>query len=551
MLTSPVRCAFGRIAFCTVVTFALIPTISANAQYNEIENAEKALSDAQRKAKSEEVKLDLIRALELVRDAEGHRLRGEDVEARIAVDAALEIIRRLLGRIAGEPAEVVRNAEKGGADLLKALERMKYYRHSPAAADSLAGITEVGVRAAGGVMNTYFPVSPRSGETVTGYVYLNPNGNTETDKRTNIDSLTGYVFEVNNDTIPIRNNAIRWLVPLLPFTWALISPDGQRVTEGSITPVPGKLEDSDVLSEFVVPPHAQGGDPIAIIGRFGGATDSSQVFFDTIPGELLCVTNSMAFVRAPTDAGTKSLLVREGNRDFVSEIDIYVVHMALSRESMERGSKSRLEVTVSGPDKLDDSLELTLENRSPEVISLRGGDQQTLTISPDDWNPVSGFTVELDVDARQVGAYTVVADLAFLDPCPYRMCNKRCRYEYRNGVCTDWVQKWKTIKIARVPVPIPYSYWEKTCMYDVTAVGRHICSCYRSFWSAQTGGMWCKGPETTEQKNNLGKKAKVYTVLIRIGKIEPAAADEPKLNFDEDFWTEKECIFQENPLKCE
>ena len=68
-------------------------------------------------------------------------------------------------------------------------------------------------------------------------------------------------------------------------------------------------------------------------------------------------------------------------------------------------------VAVSGLQGLDRPLEIRIENRSPGVVGLEGGDSQTITIQPREVTGAGTFTLERRLTGRSAGAFDISARL--------------------------------------------------------------------------------------------------------------------------------------------
>jgi hypothetical protein len=93
------------------------------------------------------------------------------------------------------------------------------------------------------------------------------------------------------------------------------------------------------------------------------------------------------------------------------------VNLSAPRLSLIRGETTTLHVVVTGLGELAGDQSLDLENNSPSVISMSGGDNQRFMIHPAEVQPGGNYSTDRTLTGIKAGGFGVTATVRWTDVC--------------------------------------------------------------------------------------------------------------------------------------
>jgi hypothetical protein len=241
-----------------------------------------------------------------------------------------------------------------------------------------------------GRLIVYLPGDMATGDTISGTVVPEPNGQTAEERARNLTALNQYQLKIANETIrsPWGQFNWRWLnsetggsqspVALETLEISLLGVGEETEAEISLTPSPATN-----TGEFRLPSVGQDGRPNKITGPFDGDHRTSQV---TIGGQavpILAESPRTCFFRSPGQSfGTAELVVREKGVEAKGPYRNIGVSLAAPKTNLLKGEQTTVTITVSGLKGLQQNVPLLLEKKGD--VSMEGGDVQTVQIKPSD-----------------------------------------------------------------------------------------------------------------------------------------------------------------------
>ncbi|MBA3860257.1 MAG: hypothetical protein C0507_25400 [Cyanobacteria bacterium PR.3.49] len=247
-----------------------------------------------------------------------------------------------------------------------------------------------------GKLKVNLPDDASAGDTITGTVVAEPAGNTPEEKAQNEDELVGYVVSVRPKD-PKNTPAINppKCPPGQPVTCNLppncsgidvcCDPPGTAsANSGSNCTVPCAPTPPPAPPEgtCTMPTLGQCGKPFQIEANCDGMFSNSACAVGGTPCKLLAESPRKMVAESPRDIiGPTQLVVQEGQQIAQAPFCNVKVKLFCPKPVLQQGETSTLTATVMGLANVQNAL-LSIDNNSPDVLSLAGGNHQMLSLSP-------------------------------------------------------------------------------------------------------------------------------------------------------------------------
>ena len=327
---------------------------------------------------------------------------------------------------------------------------------------SRGGLQSVNFDTFDGRVVVNFPDDITAGDTFSGTVVANPKGNTDEDRAKNMDELRGYVVEIKppddsngkgikppNVIVPVAaatessgstRARFRVVLPEIPpgdtnlkqrslevnlrRTTATTGPPDFAVpvgtiiisTQDKIAPTKGTPTNSS--DDFRLPTIGQQGRPVEIQGAFDGSFENTNVMVGGEEVSMLAESPRAEVFESPMDTiGQAEIVVREGKTETKGEYRNVGLRLSAPKTTLIKGESTTLTVKVLGLEGLTRDVPLHLENTSPTVVRMEGGDKQTFRITPSTVQPDGIFMATRSITGQQTGSFSVTATIVVLNHC--------------------------------------------------------------------------------------------------------------------------------------
>lgn len=263
---------------------------------------------------------------------------------------------------------------------------------------------------------TFFnlPYTMSAGEVVSGTIITQPSGRNDAERSKNQEELDKYSIEIASQKFPANNRSFQLSVPAPQSgsTTVMIVRDGRGREVGQAN-IPIALEPQPPMTEFILPTFGQVGEFIEIVGPFDGVFSPSDWVREG--GEHLLVaaeskTTKIAFNNRRT-VGPTELEVNEGGHITRSNFQNVAINMFTANPHLLKNQETDLRVQASGLDGLQVDVPLNVQNISPSLLKMEGGDRQTFVIRPEDVQAGGHYTIVRRLTGIEVGAYSIKANL--------------------------------------------------------------------------------------------------------------------------------------------
>ena len=287
-----------------------------------------------------------------------------------------------------------------------------------------------------GVVRVNLPDDLTAGDTISGTVFEEPTGASETERSQNEDELSGYVVELEKQPSPVEKEQPQWTVPASVAAAAAVplllrDKQGREVARVSVPlqkppaaeGVPAKAAPPDKAPQgelsatpalpsqgFELPSVGQAGKPVEVRGPFDGRAAETAVTFGGTAARVLAESPRKAVVQSPPGAvGAVDLEVSEGGRKARCTYRSLSVRLSAPKKSLLKGEQTAMTIVVSGLSGIQQPVSLKLTNRTPHAVKLGGGDRQDVSITPKDVAPDGTFVDTRTLTGVKSGGFSVNA----------------------------------------------------------------------------------------------------------------------------------------------
>jgi hypothetical protein len=289
-------------------------------------------------------------------------------------------------------------------------------------------------------VTVHFPDDIRAGDTLSGVVLAEPEGDSEKERQKSQDRLSGLVVEMEGQRARVSEGRARWSIPAAAgMVLRLLDPKGKELARTAVPfqplpphefvrlpgvmedgagivqtlkPVPGPTPKTPPASadDFRLPSGGQTGRSITCDGPFDGDLATTTVTLGGKPVRLLAESPRKLVFESPVSA-TGPAVLRLKERDVEAAVTYRSLAVALAAPTTQltRGQTTTLSITVSGLAGLSE--EVPLELQKSGTVSMSGGDEQVITIKPSDVGPNGSCVFERTLTGLQAGGFGVVATL--------------------------------------------------------------------------------------------------------------------------------------------
>ena len=268
-----------------------------------------------------------------------------------------------------------------------------------------------------GLIRVNLPDDMAAGDTVSGSLYAEPTGKNETESARNRDELNGYVVELAGQKTTVGDKKFTRNIPGNTEAKTIdLLYHGKSVAQSTIVmtaiapPSP---------TEFTLPTGGQQGRLIQIKGPCNGVfstQDYAKIGGTTLP-QLAESPRSLVLQNTSEVAGPTNFEGQENGVAMQCPFRNIGVNLSAPKLNLIRGETTTLRVVVTGLGGLSGDQSLDLENTSPSVISLGGGDKQRFIIRPAEVQPSGTYSTDRTLTGIMAGGFGVTATVRWTDVC--------------------------------------------------------------------------------------------------------------------------------------
>lgn len=270
-----------------------------------------------------------------------------------------------------------------------------------------------------GEIKVNFPDDMAAGDTISGSIFTEPLGKNDTELATNLAELNAYVIELLGQKVAIGDKNFSGKIPDRPNPEARTIVLWYRGKKVASSAFPVSATPSSSPTRFNVPTGGQQGQFIQIKGP-GNGISSPQDYLkigDKIMPILAESPRSLTVWNTSEALGLTDIALRENG--VATQCPFHNVGLKISAAKLNliRGETTTLHVTVLGLAGLTNGQTLDLDNASPTVISMAGGDKQHINISPAEVRSDGTYSLERTLTGIMAGGFGLTATVKWTDMC--------------------------------------------------------------------------------------------------------------------------------------
>jgi hypothetical protein len=280
-----------------------------------------------------------------------------------------------------------------------------------------------------GKIKVNLPDDATAGDTLSGTVFAYPAGKTAKQQAKNEDELNGYVVEVQNTKTHVGKKVLEFGAPAAAVAAFLILRDsgGNQVSTATVPIKPAPTVPTETVPKetiptetipkttgtstgFHLPTVSQTGRPLNIPGPFDGNSSTTNVTIGGEKAEVLAESPRKTTVQAPREpVGLQPIHVQKGTVEADGMVRNLGIKLSSPDTKILKNKETSVSAEVSGLDGLKTPISFKLVNRSDSVVSMEGGDNQTITIQPSDVKPGGLYTVTRTLTGKETGNFNLLA----------------------------------------------------------------------------------------------------------------------------------------------
>jgi hypothetical protein len=252
------------------------------------------------------------------------------------------------------------------------------------------------------------------------------------DQPVGMDELSGYVVEVAKQPTPSQTHdkdltnpcngpeqnqngqsrvCRKWSIPegVSRIPLVLKNRAGEIVSRTEV-PVAPKGNVARAADDFSTPPLGQAGKPLSVKGPFDGDFANTTVKLANHAAKFLASSPRKVVVESPRDLNglTEIQIEYKGNTVAKCTYRSISVKLAADKLNLIKGEQTTLSVSLSGLIGLLSPLSVQLTNKSPQTVSMGGGETQIINVNPAELNGDT-FSTKRTLTGVQPGGFSISA----------------------------------------------------------------------------------------------------------------------------------------------
>jgi CHAT domain-containing protein/tetratricopeptide (TPR) repeat protein len=270
-----------------------------------------------------------------------------------------------------------------------------------------------------GVIKVNLPDDMAAGDTISGTITTEATGQNDAERAQNLAELKRHALVVEGQQVLVGAEKFSWSIPRPLNPNSKIISLSHRGQTTATTTIPIAATPPPSPSGFTLPTGGQQGRLLQIKGSGNGIFSPQD--YVKVGGTIL----------PPVAESPRSLIVRSGVDSLgPTNIDVHEngvgiqcpfrnigINLSAPKLNLLRGETTTLHVAVLGLLGVAGDQSLDLENTSPSVIRISGGDRQHISIRAADVRPDGTYSIDRTLTGIMAGSFGVTATVAWADVC--------------------------------------------------------------------------------------------------------------------------------------
>jgi hypothetical protein len=268
-----------------------------------------------------------------------------------------------------------------------------------------------------GTLRVYLPDDIAAGDTITGTVVAEPAGNTDEQRTRNAAVLEGYVVDIGPAKGSKADTYGRvFMAAGIPSQMYMIPRNSKgaevRRINVPIQPQQPAFPRLPVPNDYHFPQVVAGGQPFSIHGPFSGDLQQTNLAVGGQPVQKLA-QSPRTFIAAPSPnvSGPTNYQLNERGVAVTAPCNVITLKLSAPQPSLKRGEHTTIHISITGLEGIRAPVPLRLENATPGVVALAGGQSQVLTIAPSDVGSGRAYGADREVTGVSTGSFSISATI--------------------------------------------------------------------------------------------------------------------------------------------
>lgn len=258
---------------------------------------------------------------------------------------------------------------------------------------SQKGLTTIVFTTTYAIVTVYLPDDLQNGDKISGTFTVFNEGLSDAQMEKSLEEVRQYKFNFSNPEnqtsilqkmVSINPNQLVGLLPL-KITSSLILTLTESTGKMYKAVIKPTMSPSVTVDDCLSPEHFQLDKPFRITGTFDGNAANTRVTIGDIPIPILAESPRQCIVQIPEKmkiTDTMELKVLE-NLKLKCTQTVIPVKMIVGAEkiSVKKGETTTVYLTIKGLKGMENSSHLTVENKTPKIITLKDGNKQNIEIT--------------------------------------------------------------------------------------------------------------------------------------------------------------------------
>lgn len=419
-----------------------VQSVYASGKENPLNRAQKSIERAEKIAKKKTLREELKKARKTIAEARKEFKKKNQKKAYEKIKGIARTLQNLLIQ-SRDKSEMLQNALNSTLEnLYAAIRQLGGYRVTT---ETGWGLHISVLETLQGVIKFNLPREMFADDKILGTVTVLPVGKTEEERIANLNALNGYAIEtteIKDMQFKVSQRKKAWLMPKSLEVINLIFKDEFGIEAGRtkipVHPKPSVLfpakkiieptlsESYELKSEhistpeiepvsladFQLPKIGQIGIPFQIFGPFDSNLNNTRVRINGQDADILTEFPRGLIAQSPPDIrGSAEILLMEGDIVIQNKINIITLILTAPKLSLRRGEQTTLTVTVEGLKGFEEDLPLHLQNFSPEIIQMEGGNSQNFSIHPEEYKYGGIYSLNRRLTGVRPGNFKITASI--------------------------------------------------------------------------------------------------------------------------------------------
>lgn len=283
-----------------------------------------------------------------------------------------------------------------------------------AAVKTIEGLRYIDFDTPYGKIGIGLPDDMAMGDVISGQLAVEPSGRSEKKRAKNEERLNRYSVDIGGKKAAVGDHWGKWTIPTADNVSVVLLDSNGKVVDTAQVPVNPHPPEAGA-GNFQCPKVTQGGRLWRMDGKFDGDFSDTHVTMDGNEVEKWAESPRHVILETPMDVvGKTTIQYTEGSIKGTCQCRNIVVLLHADDLHLRRGQTTGLSVTVKGLDGLEEPVPLSIENKTPTIVSLK--DEGTFIIKPSDVKPGGIYIYRSVLTGILPGNFNISARVVYESP---------------------------------------------------------------------------------------------------------------------------------------